>query len=165
MKHIGMPDMVKSRFLGSLDKDQLQSNAIDLKIDKVFRMDSEVFEISEELKVHRPRTEYKTNNDKLHLPVGCYDILFEGSVEIAEGEAGWVVTRSTLNRNGLYLTSGLYDSGYSGPVGACLHVTGGPAEIYKGTRLGQFLLFDAQCLSLYNGDYGSNSTLDKRLYK
>ena len=38
----------------------------------------------------------------------------ENIVSIEEGYAGFVITRSTLNRNGVFITSGLYDSGYHG---------------------------------------------------
>jgi deoxycytidine triphosphate deaminase len=91
-----------------------------------------------------------------------YEVIFEGIVDIKEGEAGWVITRSTLNRNGLFLTSGLYDSGYTGVMAGCLHVTSGPARIKKGTRLGQFILFEAESLSSYDGDYGVGKEHDEK---
>lgn len=78
----------------------------------------------------------------------------ENIVHVGEGEAGWVITRSTLGRNGLFIVSGLYDSGYSGSMAAVLHVTCGRALIKKGTRIGQYLNFDAESLSSYDGDYG-----------
>ena len=87
---------------------------------------------------------------------------FKNIVTIAEGEAGFVITRSTLNRNGVYLTSGLYDSGYQGIMAGALHVTSGPFKVKEGTRLGQFLLFEAESLSLYDGDYGLDKEHDKK---
>ena len=86
----------------------------------------------------------------------------ENKINVGSNEAGWVITRSTLNRNGLYLTSGLYDSGYSGVMAGVLHVTIGPAKIRKGTRIGQYLSFDAESLSNYDGSYGLNSEHDKK---
>jgi len=86
----------------------------------------------------------------------------EGIVSIGEDEAGWVITRSTLNRNGLFITSGLYDSGYEGVMAGALHVNGGPAKIKKGTRVGQFLMFKAESLSSYDGDYGVGKDHDQK---
>jgi len=43
-----------------------------------------------------------------------------------------------------------------------LHVCVGPARIKKGTRIGQYLSFDAEALSMYDGDYGINKEHDKK---
>jgi deoxycytidine triphosphate deaminase len=86
----------------------------------------------------------------------------ENIVTIPEGYAGWVITRSTLNRNGLHITSGLYDSGYNGVMAGLLHVAHGPATIQRGSRVGQFLMFDAETLSTYDGDYGIGKEHDAK---
>ena len=83
-------------------------------------------------------------------------------ITVGEGEAGFVITRSTLNRNGVYITSGLYDSGYNGVMAGALHVTSGPFKVKVNTRIGQFLLFKAESLHLYDGDYGLNKDHDKK---
>jgi len=43
-----------------------------------------------------------------------------------------------------------------------LHVTVGPAKIKKGTRIGQYLSFNAESLSTYNGSYGIGKDHDKK---
>ena len=88
----------------------------------------------------------------------------EGEITIGPDEAGWVITRSTLNRNGLFITSGLYDSGYQGVMAGALHVNVGDALIAKGTRVAQFLLFKSEALSSYDGDYGTGKA-DQKMYK
>ena len=130
---------------------------MDLKVDKIFVInDDKTFVIDEEKKEHRGSVEIEPGADGYwELSQGTYEIIMEGTVKIAEDEAGWVITRSTLNRNGLFITSGLYDSGYEGVMAGALHVNVGPARIKKGTRVGQFLLFKAQSVSLYDGDYGT----------
>ena len=70
-------------------------------------------------------------------------------------------TQSTLNRNGLFITSGLYDSGYHGVMAGALHVKAF-ARIKKGTRVGQFLLFKSQSLKKYDGDYGIGKAHDQK---
>jgi deoxycytidine triphosphate deaminase len=84
----------------------------------------------------------------------------ENIINVGPGEAGWVITRSTLNRNGCFITSGLYDSGYHGVMAGVLHVTIDTARIKKGTRIGQYLSFDAEALTMYDGDYGIGKTHD-----
>ena len=96
------------------------------------------------------------------LKTGSYEITFQNIVTIAEGDAGFVITRSTLNRNGVFITSGLYDSGYEGVMAGALHVTSGRFDVKRGTRLGQFLLFDAEALSMYDGSYGLKKEHDKK---
>jgi deoxycytidine triphosphate deaminase len=86
----------------------------------------------------------------------------ENKITVGDGEAGWVITRSTLNRNGVFLTSGLYDSGYSGVMAGVMHVTIGPMRIERGTRIGQYLSFEAQSLHKYNGDYGDGKQHDQK---
>lgn len=133
----------------------VQPNAVDLRVDRVFQINDNIFIIDEEQKVHRGSVELSHDDQQYwHLQPGSYEIVMENVITMGEREAGWVITRSTLNRNGCFITSGLYDSGYNGAMAGCLHVTCGPLKIKKGTRVGQFLLFNSETLHLYNGSYG-----------
>jgi deoxycytidine triphosphate deaminase len=141
-----------------------QPNAVDLRLDKIYKIKEDVFEISNDHKKHRG-TNYEVQPDRngfFFLEPGHYEVVMENIVHVGESEAGWVITRSTLNRNGLFLTSGLYDSGYHGVMAGVLHVTIGPARIKKGTRIGQYLSFDAEMLKAYDGDYGIGKEHDKK---
>ena len=161
MKHILGPNSKSA--LDRVQKEDIQPNAVDLRLGKVFRITSDEFEISNETKKHRRTTVVEPDEDGFfNLQVGDYEVIMENIIAVAPGEAGWVITRSTLNRNGLFLTSGLYDSGYSGVMAGCLHVGSGPARIKKGTRIGQYLSFDAEALHEYNGSYGLKSVHDKK---
>lgn len=141
----------------------VQPNAVDLRVEKIFNINSNVFTIDEEQKVHRGSEELLPDDDGYwYLMPGTYEIVMENIINVGSGEAGWVITRSTLNRNGCYITSGLYDSGYNGVMAGALHVTCGPLKIKKGTRVGQFLLFKSETLKMYDGDYGLNKEHDKK---
>jgi deoxycytidine triphosphate deaminase len=130
---------------------------------KVFKIKNETFALSEDYKVHRGSEELLPNEVGFWtLEPGTYEVVMENIIEIGEGEAGWVITRSTLNRNGVFLTSGLYDSGYHGVMAGAMHVTTGPLTIRKNTRIGQFLLFRAESLHKYDGSYGLNKEHDKK---
>lgn len=150
--------------LTNVEKGDSQPNAVDLRLDKVYKIKKDVFEISNEHKKHRG-TDYELKPDHqgyFFLEPGSYEVVMSNIIHVGENEAGWVITRSTLNRNGLFLTSGLYDSGYHGVMAGVLHVSIGPARIKKGSRVGQFLLFEAESLSSYDGDYGVGKEHDKK---
>lgn len=158
MKHI-MGNQSKSS-LTAVQEGDVQPNAIDLRVGKIFKINSGVtFEVSNDHKKHRGSVEIEPDTDGYFwLDEGHYEVIMENIIKVGEGEAGWVITRSTLNRNGLFITSGLYDSKYSGAMAGVLHVTVGPARIKQGTRIGQYLSFDAEMLYAYNGSYGFDSS-------
>ena len=132
-----------------------QPNAVDLRLERVYRIKDDVFEISNDHKKHRGSEEILPDDEGYFmLSPGHYEIVMENIIHVGQDEAGWVITRSTLNRNGCFITSGLYDSGYHGVMAGVLHVTINAARIKKGTRIGQYLSFDSESLSTYDGDYG-----------
>lgn len=149
--------------LTNVQSGDVQPNAVDLRLGKVFKISNNVCTLSETQKGHRGSVElHPDENGFWNLEPGTYEVVMENIIEIGEGEAGWVITRSTLNRNGVFLTSGLYDSGYHGVMAGAMHVNCGPFSIQKGTRVGQFLLFKAESLYKYDGSYGLNKEHDKK---
>jgi deoxycytidine triphosphate deaminase len=162
MKHIMGPNSRST--LTQVYEGDVQPNAVDLRLDKVFRIKQDEFVLSNDYKKHRGTEEEITpdGDGDFYLEPGHYEVVMENIIHVGENEAGWVITRSTLNRNGLFLTSGLYDSGYHGVMAGVLHVTIGPAVIRKGTRIGQYLSFDAEALHSYSGSYGLTSEHDKK---
>lgn len=174
--NVGMKHILGPYSKSSLTEVQIgdsQPNAVDLRLGKVFRILPNLFEITNESKKHRGSEEILPDEEGFYtLEPGHYEVIMENIIHVGEHEAGWVITRSTLNRNGLFLTSGLYDSGYGidantgekvgGMMAGVLHVQVGPARIKKGTRIGQFILFNAEMLHLYDGDYGNHKNHDKK---
>jgi deoxycytidine triphosphate deaminase len=161
MKHISGPNS-RSALTNVQDQD-VQPNAVDLRLGKVFFIRPAAFVIDEEQKKHRGSVELTVDPDGYYtLKEGHYEVVMENVIKVGEGEAGWVITRSTLNRNGVFLTSGLYDSGYHGVMAGVMHVTCGPMKIKPGTRIGQYLSFDSEALSKYDGSYGIGKEHDKK---
>lgn len=155
MKHIMGPNSESS--LTNVQDGDIQPNACDLRIADVFKINHLVtFVLDEDGKQHRGSVRVEPDDEGYYVFEGgqSYEVIMENVIYVAQGEAGWVITRSTLNRNGLFLTSGLYDSGYNGMMAGVLHNSSGPARIKKGTRIGQYLSFDAEALHHYDGDYG-----------
>ena len=140
-----------------------QPNAVDLRLGRVYKIHTDNFEISNEHKHHRGSEEIDPDSDGYYnLEPGDYEVVMENIISVGENEAGWVITRSTLNRNGCFLTSGLYDTGYHGVMAGVLHVNIGTTRIKQGTRIGQYLSFDAESLSKYDGDYGVGKQHDTK---
>lgn len=161
MKHIA--SVLSKSVLTGIQEGDVQPNAVDLRLGKVFKIKDEIFEISNDHKKHRGSEELLPDSEGYYtLHPGSYEIVMENIINVGEGEAGWVITRSTLNRNGCFITSGLYDSGYHGVMAGVLHVTTGTARIKQGTRVGQYLSFDAEALHKYDGDYGIGKAHDAK---
>ena len=161
MKHIMGPNSRST--LTNVKEGDVQPNAVDLRLGKIFRINPELFQISNDEKRHRGTDEMKPDHLGYYtLEPGHYEVVMENIINVGEDEAGWVITRSTLNRNGCFLTSGLYDTGYHGVMAGVLHVTISTARIKQGTRIGQYLSFSAESLSKYDGDYGVGKQHDTK---
>jgi deoxycytidine triphosphate deaminase len=159
MKHIMGPESRST--LSNVQEGDVQPNAVDLRLGKVFKMSQSTFIIDEKQKTHRGSYEMKPDPlGYYNLPEGHYEVVMENMIVVGDNEAGWVITRSTLNRNGVFLTSGLYDSGYDGVMAGVMHVTCGPMRIQRGTRIGQYLCFNAESLHKYEGSYGRGKQHD-----
>ena len=153
------------------DDAQIQPNAVDLRVDYIYEMSgrftlSDNHKESRSTRPHEPIAKWDATMGvdvySWILQPGAYEVQFAGKIQIAEDEAGWVISRSSLIRNGCILTSGLYDSGYEGHIGGVLYVSGGEFLLEKDTRLGQFLTVKAESLHQYNGSYGTGSEHDKK---
>lgn len=140
---------------------QVQPNAIDFTIDKVFSIAvGNAFVISEAGKVMRGGATFLPVKDRSsglefwNFKEGTmWDCLSDVYVKVPDGVACMLVARSTFTRNGLFLTSGLYDSGFEGHVGFVLHNRAGLAKVGVGTRCGQIIFIEAQNAGQYAGGY------------
>ncbi|MCK9369711.1 hypothetical protein M0R04_07365 [Candidatus Dojkabacteria bacterium] len=88
-------------------------------------------------------------------PDNCYDFTSNFYVNLPEGVAAELVIRSTLNRNGTFLTSGLYDSGFVGNIAGMLHNRGCKILLAPNTRIGQIKFVQSDSVGLYTGGYNT----------
>lgn len=145
---------------------QVQPNAIDFTLDRLFNINDNEFIVckdpanpKKEMKQMRggaemsPYPDRRTGIQFFSLDTGSYDMLSDVFVEVPEGVAAMLVTRSTFVRNGLFLVSGLYDTGFKGHVGCVLHNMMGTAKVQKGTRVGQIIFVEASHANVYAGGY------------
>jgi len=142
------------------EEKQVQPNAIDFTLDRLFTINHQnTFVISEEGKQmrggieHNPIIDRATGNEFWKLDHGVYDGMSNMFVKVPEGVAVQLIIRSTFNRNGLFLTSGLYDSGFEGHIGFALHNRSGEARIGVGTRVGQIIFVHSDNATTYAGGW------------
>lgn len=122
----------------------LQPNALDFDCASIALLDdrSPAF-LSEAKKVMRrqvtqtPQDHEEFGNAWRLLNGQCYDFSSNFHVTLPPGVAAELVIRSTLNRCGIFLTSGLYDSGFNGHVAGLIRVSGGDFHLAPNTRIGQ----------------------------
>jgi len=153
---------------GITDEDkQVQPNAIDFTLDELWSINNNLAVISEGGKQMRgggksePVPARDGSGSYWTLSPGVYDCLSDMYVEVPEGVAAQLVIRSTFARNGMFLVAGLYDSGFKGRIGFCLHVPqpmladiGPLTKIGAGTRVGQIIFVEASPSGvMYAGQY------------
>lgn len=157
--------------VSNIDKDCVQQLACDLRLENVWWMSGD-FQIDEQSK--KPRNTHKVAEDEegyYNLREGVYEVSFDHDIAIGPDEGSLVITRSTLVRNGIQLVSGMWDPGFRGRGGCCMHVSGGNMRIKKGTRIGQFVTWKVlNPQGNYDGSYGLDAdgnpkTLEQKYHK
>lgn len=166
MKHV-MSETTETK-VTNVKEDDIQPNAIDLRIGKIFTHITETEEMHDRIKTRVFHDFHLVNDEKIHLPQkqvmpnengvyalkqGYYLIEFENRIKVGAHESGLVVPRSTLMRNGVVLFTCLYDSGYCGKMIAGMQVFSPRAYFGEHERIGQYLCFDAESLHQYHGSY------------
>lgn len=134
----------------------IQPNALDFTVDAIYIIGNDSFEISETSKIMRAQTKLETFEGNFLLTQGCYDAMSDFYVNVPEGVAACLVTRSTFNRNGVFIQSGLYDSGFKGNCGFVIYNMGGNTKITPRTRIGQLIFVKSEDSGvMYAGGYNT----------
>jgi deoxycytidine triphosphate deaminase len=155
----------KGWIVGAVEEKNIQPNAIDFTLDKLFSIQkTNPFVLSETLKQMRGGEEILADKPnefnfidearywKLDANTS-YDGMSSFYVRVPEGVAAYLLTRSTFIRNGLFLASGLYDSGFEGHIGFSIHNNSGTALVAPGTRIGQIIFVESENALVYAGGY------------
>lgn len=177
------PKLILDRGILQLPKDVdinkvLQPNGIDLNVLEVFEIGSNPLVIGDNISTkHRECVDKKLETLTFPLDHGKAYTQYQGlegfklekgksyKVEtgyiltLPEDMIAYIFTRSSLNRNGILTGSGLWDSGYTGFVGATLYALQDTILIPP-ARIAQIVFFKAESASMYNGSY-NDTTLKK----
>ncbi len=145
-----------------LDDKCIQPNAVDIRINELIKVEGQDFAVfihEQGGKQFFPQknidTEPLMNGNYFRLdPRTTYLYETKHRVTIPNGMVGWQQVRSTLARNGLIITGGLYDAGYSGFIGGQIHnMTDGTVFIEHNCRIAQFIMSASETSHLYDGHY------------
>lgn len=79
---------------------------------------------------------------------------FESSfmVNIPEDMCGWVIGRSTFNRQGILIRSGFFDAGFNNTIGATIYCFNN-IVLEKNARVAQIVMAKGDSASMYKGQY------------
>lgn len=148
---------ISEGWLRGVSEANIQPNAVDIPVNKIYEMRSHsAFYLRSDGKTHRNRVDRELTSEGLwKLTPGAYDFFSEAYVEVPEGVCGWLITRSTLNRNGIIVHSGLYDSGYKGHLSGTLYVFHGANFIEPGVCICQFIMASSKSEGVYAGGYNA----------
>jgi len=144
-----------------IDRKYLGPNAIDFTLDQLYSINHHnLFTISEDTKQMRggellgiANTDAEGNEYWTLSAHETYDGMSSMTLDLPVGVACQLVIRSTFNRNGIYLTSGLYDSKFQGACGFALHNRSGLAMVQKGVRVGQIIFVSSSSDREYAGGW------------
>lgn len=144
----------------------LQPNAIDFDLSSVYAFvndDGEGLWLSESHKQMRKQvmlTPKSIDSEDQYFEIPAHsavDAMSNMFVTLPSGVAAMLIIRSTLSRNGIFLASGLYDSGFKGNCGFVLHNRGPKAYIAPGTRIGQIMFIRSEDSGIvYAGGYSND---------
>lgn len=150
----------------NIDEKMEQMNAIDVRADSIFEIKGcgVIGEQYRKLPDH-VRIEWTPYSEQgpmygepcITLEKGkAYAVETNHYVTIAKDECGLLIGRSTLNRSGVQLWSCLFDSGFHGYIGGVFYPHN-DIVLFKGTRIGQFLVFSAETRKMYDGIYNQTN--------
>lgn len=130
----------------------IQQNGIDITLESVeMVMGGSLGRDDKKINTYLPVKE--DSDGWFHLASNqCYSVMFQQEVKVPENMIATVVQRSTLNRIGSFILSGVYDSGFQNTIGAILR-TSSAIKIQKGARIAQIVFQSAESASLYDGSY------------
>lgn len=133
-------------------------NAIDFTLDQLFRINNALFTINEQQKRMRGSTRLETitrpEGQFWELEQSCvYDGMSDMYVKVPDGVAALTVVRSTFNRNGIQINSGVYDSFFKGHIGITIYPRIGYTLIAPHTRISQIIFIESENVREYTGQY------------
>ena len=96
-----------------------------------------------------------TIGENVHLKHGEYKaVKLNEIVSVPPGAFALMFSRSTFNRQGVLITSTVFEPGWRGiPTVSVYNLSGTDFSIRKDTRVAQIIFFKANAASSYNGQY------------
>lgn len=162
-------DLIERGVYTGVDEECIQPSGIDLRVSKILKVSMGSISYGEYCYVpktgkidHAPLEPVLARGEKgLYClsQQGVYQFETEVYVNLPEDVAGWIIARSSLNRNGIRAWSGLYDPGFRNYIGGVLYVPQ-HTVIEQGARIAQFIAVKADSAHLYAGRYQDRAEID-----
>jgi deoxycytidine triphosphate deaminase len=106
------------------------------------------------------------SQDVLIPAKGFVNILCNEKVNIPSGVFATTNIRSSFSRRGMFTTTGIWDSGYNGPVGCSIYnLSDEEIVIVKDTRIMQLIFWQGNEAEMYDGHYNHTSDINSKLDK
>jgi deoxycytidine triphosphate deaminase len=137
----------------------IQPNALDITADRIFEIvpGAVPAHLSEETKSFHTLAELiPDEHGFVTLYGGCsYDVMSDFYVNVPDVAAGTLTIRSTANRAGMALNSGIWDSGFTGNLGFVMHnrIGCGRFKLKLHTRVCQLAFMSSDSAGTYAGGY------------
>ncbi len=117
-------------------------------------LDASVIEPCEYTKCQQNGIDLTLVEDLILEPHGFKNILLNERIKLPQGVCAVLKIRSTYSRQGIFLSSGLYDSGFVGNLGCTLYnFSERRIVIGANERICQVVCYAAESASIYNGQY------------
>jgi deoxycytidine triphosphate deaminase len=133
--------------------ENVQQNGIDLTLKSVSAIEdgSTIGVKDKDIRAASPKG--ATNEGYFYLDrMRVYEVEFNEHITVPPNMSAFIIHRSTLNRAGVEILSGWYDSGFSNQAGAVLR-TWTSLRIQKNARIAQVIFFESEAAAQYKGEY------------
>lgn len=138
--------IVNSKVLLLAEGSKIQQSGIDVTIKRIREVSSSTKDdIFYEDNIELPKI-LKANT--------AYDFECNEYVKVPANAIALLIIRSTFNRRGAFITTGLYDNQFENFIGGILHTTL-PIAIDKNERIGQIVFFQTEHTAKYEGQYNA----------
>ena len=162
---INPQEVVNNKIITGLidEKNQVQQNGVDLTVSMLFEVHTdEQCVLTEKERVKPKSSQIKLVYDDdfgevYKLKAGkLYDVLFSERIALPNDKSGMIIQRSSMNRMWAFVTTGWWDSGFKNRIGAIIRPS---IDILLGkdVRIAQFVTFDSDAASLYDGVYNEKT--------
>lgn len=138
-------------------KSVLQPNGIDLYAYQVYDFihDDSACHIGDNVQTRHLKTNELSKslcNQVSLLQNKAYRVETQYRIKLPKDVVALIVPRSSLNRNGIFVGSGLWDSGFEGTIGSTIYCFNA-LTLHLPARFAQICFMRAESLYLYEGQY------------
>lgn len=130
-------DVIKNNIISNIQNldEQLQQNGVDLTLKEKIKLEPLSFKNIEV-------------NEKFDM----------------KNSFGLIIIRSSLSRQGVFATSGVYDTGFNGTGGVSVYnMSKKTFVLEKGMRIAQMIVFRADAAQEYSGHYNNDKGIQSKL--